>query len=81
MANLNKINFINYTPVKSAIVLYLILILLILIWKPRGIFDENGNSKLFGVGYKYKTLLPLWLLFILIAIICYYFVIIIKIFY
>ena len=42
--------------------------------KPSLIFDKNGNPREFGLGYKNKTIVPIWLLVILFAIISYLFV-------
>ena len=75
------LNVIHQSPVKSAIILYLLIVIIILILKPKTLFDSKGNSKQFGIGREDKTIFPVWLLFLLIAIICYYFTIIIKIFY
>ena len=75
------LKIIHQSPLKSAIILYLLIVIIILIIKPKSLFDSKGNSKQFGVGREDKTIFPVWLLFLLIAIICYYFTIIIKIFY
>lgn len=75
------LEIIHTCPIKSSIIIYLLIIIIILILKPKTLFDNNGNSKQFGIGLKNKTILPIWLVFLLIAIFSYYFTVIIKIFY
>lgn len=75
------IEIIHTCPIKSSIIIYLLIIIIILILKPKTLFDINGNSKQFGIGLKNKTILPIWFVFLLIAIFSYYFTVIIKIFY
>jgi hypothetical protein len=59
-----------------SIVIFLIFFISIIICKPSIIFDKNGKPREFGLGYKNKTILPIWLLIILFAIISYLFVLI-----
>ena len=35
-------------------------------------FDKNGKPREFGIGYKNKTILPLWLMVIILAILTYF---------
>ena len=59
--------------IKYSIILYIFLLLIILIIKPRFIFNKNGEVKHFGTDYNENTtILPLWLLCILLAIFSYY---------
>lgn len=53
------------------ILIYLILISLILLSNPKYAFNEDGTLKQFGTGNE-KTVLPLWLIIILLALIAYY---------
>jgi hypothetical protein len=39
--------------------------------KPAFIYNEDGTFKDFGVGYKKKTVLPIWLIVIFLAVISY----------
>ena len=39
--------------------------------KPNIIFDKNGKPREFGIGYKNKTIVPLWLTVIILAIVSY----------
>ena len=54
-----------------SIIVFLILFAIILLIKPSVMFDKNGNPREFGIGYKNKTILPLWLALIILAIISY----------
>ena len=54
-----------------SIIVFLLLFAIILLTKPTIIFDKNGKPREFGIGYKNKTILPLWLTVIILAIISY----------
>ena len=54
-----------------SIIVFLILFAIILLIKPSIMFDKNGKPREFGIGYKNKTILPLWLAVIILAIISY----------
>ena len=58
----------------TSIILFIILFGLIQIVKPSFLYNSNGSVREFGVGYKNKTILPIWLLSIILGIICYLFV-------
>ena len=57
-----------------SIVVFLLLFAMIMITKPSIIFDKNGKPREFGIGYKNKTILPLWLSVIILAILSYLFI-------
>ena len=54
-----------------SIVVFLLLFAMIMITKPSIMFDKNGKPREFGIGYKNKTILPLWLSVIILAILSY----------
>ena len=54
-----------------SIIIFLILFGLIVITKPDLIFDKNGKPREFGLGYKNKTIVPIWLAVIIFAILSY----------
>jgi len=66
---------------KMSIILYLIIIFIIVFSKPAFLFNDNGRSKHFGLGSDQKTIFPIWLICILVAILCYYFIILIGVVY
>jgi len=40
--------------------------------KPSFLFNKDGSLREFGVGFRKKTIIPSWLLSIVLAIICYF---------
>ena len=65
---INNINLVS-------VVIFLLLFALIIFIKPTIIFDKNVRPREFGIGYKNKTILPLWLMVIILAIISYLFIV------
>ena len=55
----------------AAIVLFLIIYIAIQVTKPGIFYNTDGSIRDFGVGYKNKTILPIWLLSIILGIISY----------
>lgn len=54
-----------------SIIIFLLLFAIILLTKPSIMFDKNGKPRDFGIGYKNKTILPLWLAVVILAIFSY----------
>jgi uncharacterized membrane protein YidH (DUF202 family) len=54
-----------------SIVLFLILFGIITLTKPKFLYNNDGSIREFGVGYKNKTILPIWLLSIVLGIVSY----------
>jgi hypothetical protein len=65
-----KLAFQKY-KLHAAIILYLILFFAIQMIKPQFLYDIDGSLKQFGIGYKRKSIFPIWLLSIYLGIICY----------
>jgi hypothetical protein len=63
--------FIKKYQTLMSILLFVIIYFIIQYDKPLFIYNSNGTLRQFGVGYKKKTILPIWLLSILLAIVCY----------
>jgi hypothetical protein len=59
----NKLSF--------AILLFLIIFSVIHYLKPSLIYNEQGGFRHFGLGYKQKTVIPIWVVSIVLAIMCY----------
>jgi uncharacterized membrane protein YozB (DUF420 family) len=58
-----------------SILLFIIIFLTIQYLKPKFLYKNDGSIREFGIGTKNKTILPIWLLSIVLGIICYLFVI------
>lgn len=66
-----------------AVILFVMIFGIIQMSKPACFYNRNGSIREFGVGYKNKTILPIWLFSLLLGILCYlavlYYVNIVKI--
>lgn len=62
---------IRKNRVSVSIILFLIFFLLLHLAKPSLIYNKNGEFRQFGVGYKNKTVLPIWIFAIILAILSY----------
>jgi len=67
-------NIIRNNLAGSAIVLYIIVFMLVQYMNPSFLYNEDGSLREFGVGYSSKTVLPIWLIAILLGILSYLFV-------
>jgi len=54
-----------------AIIIFLFIFGSIQMIKPICFYNKDGSIRHFGVGYKNKTILPIWLLSIVLGILCY----------
>jgi hypothetical protein len=67
---------INKNKPLSALILFFGLYFLIYLYKPTFLFVKPTNQpREFGIGYKNKTILPLWLFSILLGIISYFIIV------
>jgi hypothetical protein len=64
-------NIIRNNLAGSAIVLYVIVFMLVQYANPSFLYNEDGSLREFGVGYSSKTVLPIWLIAILLGILSY----------
>lgn len=58
--------------VTISILLYICLYLLIVFIKPSFLFNKNGSLREFGIGYRNKTIIPIWFLAVFIATLSYF---------
>jgi hypothetical protein len=63
--------FINTHKVNIAILLFLALFSIVHITKPSLLYTEEGGFRQFGVGYRHKTVIPIWGVAIVLAIFSY----------
>lgn len=66
--------FISENVTTAAIILFIILFCIVHVTKPAFIYKTDGSLREFGVGYRNKTILPIWLLSIILGILSYLFV-------
>ena len=64
-------NIIRRNITSVSIVIFIILYTIVLSFKPAFIFKKDGNLRNFGIGFRDKTVIPAWLLAIILAIISY----------
>lgn len=64
-------NIIRDNVTFVSIILFVVIFGSIQIYKPAFLYNTNGSIREFGVGYKNKTILPIWLLSIVLGIVCY----------
>ena len=63
----------NNTTMMS-IIIFILLFGFIQMIKPACFYNRDGSIREFGVGYKNKTILPIWLFSIILGILSYLFV-------
>jgi uncharacterized membrane protein YozB (DUF420 family) len=64
-------NYIRENKPLISIIIFLIIFGFIHIIKPACFYNKDGSIREFGVGYRNKTILPIWLLSIVLGILCY----------
>jgi hypothetical protein len=64
-------NVIRNNLAGSAIVLYIIVFMLVQYANPSFLYNEDGSLREFGVGYSSKTVLPIWIVAIVLGILSY----------
>ena len=69
---------ISHHKIQLSIILYTFTIATIWVIKPSILFNENGNLKEFGVNRYHKTVLPFWIVVILISVISYFIITLIE---
>ena len=67
-------SYIVKNPLLTSILLFVFLFIIIQMTKPGCLYNDDGSLRSFGVGYRKKTILPVWLLSIVMGILCYVFV-------
>ncbi len=65
-----KLLYMNHLTV--SIILFILAFSIIHLTKPNIIYNEDGSLRDFGVGYRRKTIIPLWLVVFILAILSYY---------
>ena len=63
--------FVRLNKVLFAVTIFLILFTVIHVYKPALMYNDDGGFRPFGVGYKHKTVIPIWIASIVLAIFSY----------
>jgi len=64
-------NYIRENITLVSIILFVIIFGIIQIIKPSCFYNRDGSIREFGIGYRNKTILPVWLLSLVLGILCY----------
>jgi fumarate reductase subunit C len=67
-------SYIRRNITSVAIILFVIVFCLVQMFAPHFLYNENGSLREFGIGYKKKTVIPIWLVALILAIFSYLFV-------
>lgn len=67
---LNK-GFVRRHKLILSVILFFIIFSTIHYVKPSLIYNREGGFRPFGVGYKHKTVLPMWIFAIIISLLSY----------
>ena len=66
-----NVNYIRENATLISIIIFLFIFGLIQMLKPAFLYNKDGSIREFGIGYKNKTILPIWLLAIVLGILSY----------
>jgi hypothetical protein len=72
--------FIKQNITSLSILLFIILFGIMAYVKPNFIFHKDGTVRQFGIGYKNKTVIPIWLIVIVMAYLSYLFLLYLQVF-
>ena len=70
---MNRLFIRNNAP-SFAIIIFMCLFVIIQIIEPAFLYNSDGSFRQFGLGKQKKTVLPIWLVAIVLAILAYLFV-------
>jgi hypothetical protein len=63
--------FLQVHKVNIAIVIFILIFGVIHWTKPSLMYNSDGGFRPFGVGYAHKTVIPMWIVAIILAILAY----------
>jgi len=64
-------SFVKRHTVSVSILLFMITFFAMQHFAPSFLYKKNGHIRRFGIGYKEKTILPIWLIALVLAIFSY----------
>jgi uncharacterized membrane protein YozB (DUF420 family) len=65
------LKFIRENKQLISIIIFIIIFSFIQIIKPECFYNKDGSIREFGIGYKNKTIFPVWLFSLILGILCY----------
>ena len=65
-------NFVRRNITLASLGLYIILYGILIFSKSHLIYNKNGTIRNFGIGYTTRSVLPAWLMSIILAIVSYF---------
>lgn len=63
--------FVRENVTLISIILFIVIFTAIQMMKPSCLYNANGSVREFGIGYRNKTIFPIWLLSIILGILSY----------
>ena len=63
--------FIRNNITLVSVILFSIIFILVQIMKPGFLYKRDGSVREFGIGYKNKTIIPVWLFSLILGIMSY----------
>lgn len=63
--------FIRKNRVNVSILLFLVIFSIVHYVKPSFLYTKEGGFREFGVGYSHKTVIPIWIVAIVVGIVSY----------
>jgi hypothetical protein len=64
-------SIVRQNKISISVIIFLVLFSIIHYLKPAIIYAKDGSFRQFGVGYKNKTVLPIWAFAIILSILSY----------
>ena len=64
-------NYMRQNLPTVSVLLFIALYYSLLMFKPHFLYNKDGSLRTFGIGFRKKTVVPAWLVSILLAIISY----------
>lgn len=67
-------NFLKNNKLSISLIVFTILFIIIILLKPRFLFTKDGAIRQFGLGKRNSSIIPIWIVVIVIAIFSYLFI-------
>lgn len=67
-------SFIQENVAATSILLFSAIFILVQVIKPSFLYNRDGSLRAFGIGSKHKTVVPMWLVAIILGIMSYFIV-------